>query len=243
MKRTVPIFLAVSIAALLALVPFLNADYNLFAGVTPAKINGQALLWVTIIGGFTLLLGVVSIFRVNLRAYQRGGPDKYYKLLTILSVLVMGLPGLFPDGSSDMGKALYSSMPAWLGPWMSDNLGLNGNIVTWLFDKVDAPMMATMFATLAFYIASAAYRAFRARTVDATMLLVAALIVMFWRVPMGEAVLASISPELPEWINSFMMRGVNAAVQRGIIIGAALGAASMSLRILLGIERIYLGKS
>jgi hypothetical protein len=126
---------------------------------------------------------------------------------------------------------------------MGESLGLNGSIVTWLFDKVDAPMMKTMFATLAFYIASAAYRAFRARTADATMLLIAALIVMFWRVPIGEAVLASISPELPEWINSFLMRGVNAAVQRGIIIGVALGAASMSLRILLGIERIYLGKS
>lgn len=238
MKRTVPVLLAISMGALLAIVPFLNADYNFGLGVTPSVIHGQALLWVTIIGGFTLLLGVVSIFRVNLRAFQRGGSDRWYKMLTILSVLIMGLPGLFPDASSDFGAALYSRLPDWMG----EALGLNGSIVTWLFDKVDAPMMTTMFATLAFYIASAAYRAFRARTPEATMLLVAALLVMFWRVPMGEATLLSISPDLPEWINTFLMRGVNAAVQRGIIIGAALGAASMSLRIILGIERIYLGR-
>ena len=38
------------------------------------------------------------------------------------------------------------------------------------------------------------------------------------------------------------MNGFNVAVQRGIIIGAALGAASMSLRIILGIERTYMVK-
>ncbi|HSG99430.1 MAG TPA: hypothetical protein VLB27_05235, partial [candidate division Zixibacteria bacterium] len=116
-------------------------------------------------------------------------------------------------------------------------------IVEWLFDTLDAPMMATMFATLAFYIASAAYRAFRARTADATLLLIAALLVMLWRVPMGEAALRGINEAIPDGINTFLMRGANAGVQRGIIIGAALGAASMSLRILLGIERTYLGKS
>ena len=39
-----------------------------------------------------------------------------------------------------------------------------------------------------------------------------------------------------------LMNGANLAVQRGIIIGAALGAAAMSLRIMLGIERTYMGK-
>lgn len=226
-------------ATVLAVIPFLNADFEFGAGITPAVINGQALVWVTIIGGFTLLLGVVSILRVNMIAFNRGGKDRWYKLLTIVSVFAMGLPGLFPDAASDFGITLYRYLPDWTGA----AFGLNGTIVTWLFDTVDAPMMKTMFATLAFYIASAAYRAFRARTFDATLLLVAALIVMFWRVPIGESVLVWISPELPEFINSFMMRGVNAAVQRGILIGVALGAASMSLRILLGIERIYLGKS
>ena len=59
---------------------------------------------------------------------------------------------------------------------------------------------------------------------------------------MGEAFLQLFSDNLPGYLNTYIMGGANLAVQRGIIIGAALGAASMSLRILLGIERTYMGK-
>ncbi len=239
MKRTVPIILAVSTASILALVFFLNRDFAMFFGVTPDDIKQEILIWVTIIGGFTLILGVVSILQVNLKSFSQKKPDRWYSLVTIISLLVMAIPGIFPGPETEVGKVLYTYLPSWIGVYGSQN----GIIVNWLFDHLDAPMMSTMFATLAFYIASAAYRAFRARTLEATLLLVAAVLVMFWRVPMGEAVLNMVSPEIPEWINMILMRGVNASVQRGIIIGAALGAASMSLRIILGIERIYLGKT
>ncbi len=239
MKRTVPIILAISTAAILALGFFLNRDFAMFFGITPDDIKQEILIWVTIIGGFTLILGVISILQVNLKSFMQKKPDKWYSLVTIISLLVMAIPGIFPGPETEVGKTLYTYLPSWIGEYGSQN----GIIVNWLFDHLDAPMMATMFATLAFYIASAAYRAFRARTLEATLLLVAAVLVMFWRVPMGEVVLNLISPDLPEWINTLLMRGVNSSVQRGIIIGAALGAASMSLRIILGIERIYLGKS
>lgn len=98
-------------------------------------------------------------------------------------------------------------------------------------------MMATMFSMLAFFIASAAYRAFRARTVPSAILLATAVIVMLGRIPMGQYIYDA----LPSWANWIMMVP-SVAVQRGIIIGAALGAASMSLRILVGIERTYLGR-
>ena len=65
---------------------------------------------------------------------------------------------------------------------------------------------------------------------------------MLWRIPMGELALKSIHSSLPGLINTYIMNGANMAVQRGIIIGAALGAAAMSLRIMLGIERTYMGK-
>jgi len=62
-------------------------------------------------------------------------------------------------------------------------------------------------------------------------------------VPMGEAFLNFLPGDIAQWLNTYVMNGINMAVQRGIIIGAALGAASMSLRIMLGIERTYMGKS
>ncbi len=188
------------------------------------RIEPEILSWVTIVGGFTLLLGVVSIVRVNYTAVKRKADGWGYKLATLISVFVIAIPAMLPTGWSDQfGRG-------------------DGSIYKWLFNYLDAPMMATMFAMLAFYIASAAFRAFRARNAEATLLLITAIIVMLWRVPMGEEFLLSIHPDIPGWINTYIMGGANLAVQRGIIIGAALGAAAMALRIMLGIERTYMGK-
>jgi hypothetical protein len=181
-------------------------------------------VWFTIVGGFTLLLGVVSITRVNWVAVSRRRQGWGYKVLTLISVFVMAIPSvLSPSLSPLFGRA-------------------EGSIYDWLFNYLQMPMMATMFATLAFYIASAAYRAFRARSAEATILLITATLVMLWRVPMGEALLNLLPGDIPTLVNTYIMNGANMAVQRGIIIGAALGAASMSLRIILGIERTYMGK-
>ena len=107
----------------------------------------------------------------------------------------------------------------------------------WMFVNMVSPLQSTMFALLSFYVASAAYRAFRARNFEATILLIAAIIVMMGRIPFGDMLTGGRMTPLSEWIMSIP----NAAAQRGIIIGAALGAASMSIRIILGIERTYLG--
>ena len=218
MRTTLPVVTAFLVG--LALVVSKFFDENTALG----NLERELLIWVTIIGGFTLLLGVVSITRVNWSAVARKKHDWPYKLLTLIAIYVMGLPAMLPSSWS---------------PYFGNR---EGSIYDWLFTYLDAPMMATMFATLAFYIASAAYRAFRARSAESTLLLITACLVMLWRIPMGEAFLNLFPGHIPDYINTYIMNGANMAVQRGIIIGAALGAASMSLRIMLGIERTYMGK-
>ncbi len=219
MRTTLPVVIAFLSGLVLAVSIFFRPERTVIGRIEP-----ELLVWVTIIGGFTLFLGAVSITRVNYNAVRRLKKGWVYNFLTLVSVFVMALPSLLPASWS---------------PLFGD---AEGSIYDWLFQRLDKPMMATMFGMLAFYIASAAYRAFRARSAEATILLLTATVVMLWRVPMGEALLRSINPDLPEWINTYIMNGINMAVQRGIIIGAALGAASMSLRIILGIERTYMGK-
>ena len=107
-------------------------------------------------------------------------------------------------------------------------------------------MDATMFSLLAFFIASAAYRAFRARTFEASLLLITALVVMMGNVPIGNLIWNGVFSWLPledgaskarQWI----LDNPNLSARRGIILGVSLGVISQSIRIILGIERSYLG--
>jgi hypothetical protein len=93
-----------------------------------------------------------------------------------------------------------------------------------------------MFSLLAFYIASAAYRAFRARTILATILLVTALVLMLRLIPLGP--ISGINQKLASWV----LTVPNMAAKRAIWIGIGLGATATCLKIIFGIERGYMGK-
>ena len=111
-----------------------------------------------------------------------------------------------------------------------------------LYDYVYSPLVAMMFALLAFFVGSASYRAFRARNKEATVLLVAAFLVMLGRVPLGDVFTGWLPKSLHmSNIASWIMNVPNLAGQRAIMIGIALGIVSTSLRLILGIERSYLG--
>ncbi|MBA3817932.1 MAG: hypothetical protein H0X17_03500 [Deltaproteobacteria bacterium] len=114
--------------------------------------------------------------------------------------------------------------------------GGDGRVRTWLFDYVFAPCNATMFALLAFFVASAAFRAFRARNIEAGLLLGAAIIVLLARAPIG-ALISNWLPDLAQWILDVPSNGS----RRAIIMGAAVGAIATSLRVILGLERSHLG--
>jgi hypothetical protein len=235
MRTTLPVIIAF-ISGLIMVVSFFLNPQTTFLGNTEEEV----LQWASIIGGFTLLLGVVSIVRVNSKTVGQRKKGWLFNLATLISIFAMAIPSILPVTSqSNFGSIFYKVFPE---SWGSLFGTAPGSIYDWLFNYLDSPMMATMFAMLAFYIASAAYRAFRARNAEATLLLLTAVLVMLWRIPMGEAFLRLFGDNIPGYINTYIMNGANAAVQRGIVIGAALGAASMSLRIMLGIERTYMGK-
>jgi hypothetical protein len=178
--------------------------------------------WFFIIAAFAIILGILNLILVNgnkIYRKQKGWP---FGVVVILGFLVMTIVGLgFSGGRSfqDPGTRFY-----------------------YLYMNVYYPLSATMFALLAFFVASASYRAFRARNVEATMLLGAAFVLMLGRVPIGEW----ISAWLPEgyrlgnaadWIMDFPMT----AGQKAIMIGIALGVVSSALRVILGLERAYMG--
>jgi len=122
------------------------------------------------------------------------------------------------------------------GFYFTTQEGLRSYMFRHFFDFVMMPIMATVFSLLAFFIASAAYRAFRARNLLATLLLIAALIVMLRfnpYIPAGEYV---------NRLSNWLMNVPNLAAQRAIVIGVGLGIVSTALKVILGIERGYMGK-
>ena len=107
------------------------------------------------------------------------------------------------------------------------------------FDNILVSLHATMFSLLAFFIASAAYRAFRARNVMASLLLIAALVVMSRFNPYLEPIFGETGhPRLSNWL----MNVPNLAAQRAIVMGVGLGMVATALKVVLGIERNYMGK-
>lgn len=198
------------------LVAFISGGVMIVAffgrGTVVDAVSDEALRGQTIVAGLALLLGVFSIVQVHWGRVTARHEDRLYSLVLLICLAVMA------------GFGVFTGVEA-------------GGVYDWLFQNIQAPMMATMFSMLAFFIASAAYRAFRARTFPSTILLLTAIIVMLGRIPMGQYLYDG----LPSWAN-WIMSVPSVAVQRGILIGAALGAASMSLRILIGIERTYLGR-
>lgn len=220
MRREIP--LAISfIAGLVMMIQYYSPRIDHAGGFFGDRGLGDTFLsWFNIVTVFAFVLGVFSMLGVNGAKIVRKQPGWGYNLLLIVSFFVtLGL-GVF--GGTEKGTAFF-----------------------WIFEYVYGPLQATMYALLAFFIASAAFRAFKARTLEATLMLGTAFIVMLGRVPIGETIwtgigldhIVSVNTLIDRWI----MGAFTTAGQRAILLGASVGAISVSLKILLGIERSYLG--
>lgn len=174
--------------------------------------------WLQIIGGFALVLGVSSLFHVHAVKIRRKEAGWGYSFVLYAGMLGTIVVGLWSNGKESVDGAMTA--------------------FGWVYGYMLVPLQGTMFAILAFFIASAAYRSFRARSREAAVLLVAAVIVMMGRVPLGEYILP-LSGDVSQWI----LNVLNASVRRAILIGVSLGAVALSLKIIFGVERSYLGGS
>jgi hypothetical protein len=182
-----------------------------------------------IVAAFAIWLGALNLIKISTIKLARKQPDWPFALMIVVSFLIMVSIG-FIEGY----RGLYAETTfSFRDP---------GTAFDWMYINVYTPLSATMFALLAFFVASASYRAFRARNFEATLLLVAAFLVMLGRVPVGDMLTSWLpsSYQMSQWAN-WIMSVLNTAGQRAIMIGIALGLVSTSLRIILGLERAYLG--
>lgn len=126
------------------------------------KVQQQLLDVSIIVSGFAMLIGIDSLLLFHARRVQRRQNTFFSAALLAAFFITVGW------GIRDW--TLFGSPFNPSAPFM------------WLFRNVYLPLDATMFSILAFYIASAAYRAFRARNRNALLLLISASIIMIGRI-------------------------------------------------------------
>lgn len=222
MRRRVPLLITFFVGTLLIVSVF----------IPPLEgIQENSTLFFDIIAVFAFFLGGGNLIRIHFNKLYNRRADWEFSVVTLTAFFVMLSFGLFKIGNPGGIDA---------------NVTASGSYFQLVFESVITPLSATMYALLAFFVASASYRAFRAKNREATILLVAAFIILLGQTVIGTVVTAWIPeqfsflqiPNLAIWI----MSSPNLAGQRAILIGIGLGVVSMALRIILGIERTYLGE-
>ncbi|MFC2173117.1 hypothetical protein ACFLU6_10865 [Acidobacteriota bacterium] len=221
MKRTAPLLITFIVGWVLIL--------SVFFPATESWGEDFSVMF-DIIASIAFVLGGGNLLKMfGAKVFQRK-PGWGYAL-----VAIVGFLGTLTVGLTKMGNP----------GGIQGNILEEGGYVKWVYDYLFKSCSATMFALLAFYVASAAYRAFRAKNPEAVILLVTAFIILFGRTLFGTLAtmwlperLAFLQiPNIANWI----MIVLNQAGNRAIMIGISLGIISTSLKVILGIDRSYLG--
>lgn len=222
MRRQVPVLIT-AIVGIVLIVAFFIPHHPFGA------LGEDVTVFFDIVAVFAFILGGGNLIKVHGNKIYRRAKDWPFSIVTVGGFFLMLSAGMFKIGQD-----------SWCGA-----VDRPGALFDQLYRTTFDPLQATMYALLAFFVASASFRAFRAKNREATVLLIAAFVVLLGRTPAGDYATAW----LPKWLDwlqipnlaNWIMAVPNLAGQRAIIIGIALGVASLSLRVILGVERSHLG--
>jgi hypothetical protein len=165
--------------------------------------------WTIILTAFALLLGLGNLILVHfLRIFRRNESGAGYSLIVLFTAALVFAIGLI--------------------------FGLADAPMTWVFDHVYLPLQGAFFALTVFFLATAAYRAMRARSLETLLMLVGALIVFIGQTPLINT-FTDTFVSAKEWI----LNVPSTAGVRGILLGVALGTIATGLRLLVGMDRPY----
>jgi hypothetical protein len=179
--------------------------------------------WAALLAALALIVGLLSVAAGHVMRVVRRQPDWYYSLVLLAAMLVVivsgTIVGLVPGG--------YTLFPS----------SLVEQPIRDIFRAFYEPLAASFLALLAFFSLSAALRALRRRTADAlVILIVAAIVLVVGALPQVQAV--PVVGVAVSWVSDYVVL----AGARGLLIGAAIGAAVAGVRVLLGFDQPYLDR-
>lgn len=185
-----------------------------------------------IIGSFALLLGTSNLFQIHGKAVRKRSPGWGNSLAFFISFFAIMIVGFLKDAYSNANGAPIGARGT-----------VYAGLFSFLFNGFIQNLDAAMFSLVAFYIVSAAYRAFRVKSAEAGFMMITAAIVMLGLVPIGTLLTSWLPHTGPlaslrlERMTLWILTWPNMAVQRAIEFGLSVGYLAMSLRIWLSLER------
>jgi hypothetical protein len=236
MKRTVPLVITAAGGFVLIGAYFIPYTQNW---------GELAAIWFDVLAAVAFVLGGGNLLKTHLKRISDQGSGWGYSGVVVASFLITLAVGL--------GKIGVNPSPQFPDYVWSGQYRQIGSAFWFTYQYAFVPLTATMFSLLAFYIASASFRAFRAKNFEASLLLGTAFIILLGRTFAGVALTSWIDPAVwsgfqyftglrLENLTVYIMSVFNTAGNRAIMIGIALGIVSTSLKVLLGVDRSYLGK-
>ena len=229
LKRYIPIAIVAFFGALTLSAWFIdNETIETFA-------NDDATQFFDIIAAFAVFLGALNLLKLQFIKVLKQQSGWIYSAIAIASFFFAFIIGFFIRGAYFVGEDVYFSQKAAESAILSSgssevvvpvdwgaHVQTDGSLFQWMFKYIFSPLSATMFALLAFFVASASFRAFRARNFEASLLLVAGIIIMLGRVPVGSL----ISSWTIMYILAFSIGiGINSYIKnRNIVFGWILGS-------------------
>jgi len=176
--------------------------------------NSLAYLTAMIITAFAI--GIINLTRIHYRNIKLKRPDWKFSIALLGSLYGMAIFSMIssPFQLDPQAIVIPVSLINFIQP-----------IWNFMYYNVMISINTSIFSLLAFFIASAAFRAFKIRTLESTILLIAGLLIIVGEAPIADLIWPGFSA-----IQNWIMLVPNTAGQRGILIGAALSIIAFSAR-------------
>lgn len=167
--------------------------------------------WVVVIAAFALGLGAYSLIVRHAQIIRKRGMLMPYSIALLVTMFTFIITGLVTHSIS---SPQYS----------------------FIYNSIIVPASQALYGMSSFFIASASYRALRAKSYESLVCLAAAMFILFLNAP----IFGVINPILPS-LGKIVWDASVSTGMRAILIGIGIGTLTTGLRIIIGQDKAPLG--
>jgi hypothetical protein len=159
-----------------------------------------------IISIVTLGVGAISLFELHLKKINAREADWPFSVWTLLMIVVTFVMGIA--------------------------LGLESSTYSYWFNTFYGPARAAVAGMIVFFAYAVAFRGFRARNLESTLLIIVLILALLRDAPIG-AVIWPGFPTIGYWLKDV----ITSSALRAVVIGTGIGGVAAGIRAMLGRER------